>query len=60
MSETNEIRERQKQLDDLGNDIDEARANADAALGESPDEQKFHESGDVRSDEDDQTIAPPG
>ena len=50
-----------ERLDQLGEQIDEARKHAeDADLIDDPDEPKFYESGDEGREEDDQTIAPPG
>ena len=49
-----------KRLDDLQQDIDQARdAAEDAGILPDADEPKFYETGDL-SDIDDQTIAPPG
>ena len=48
-------------LDDLDHRADRAEQEAiDAGILSDPDEQKFHESGTIRPDLDDQTIAPPG
>jgi hypothetical protein len=47
-------------LDDLQQDIDQARDTAEeAGIIPDPDEPKFYETGEL-SDIDDQTIAPPG
>ena len=52
---------RDDRLDQLGEQIDEARTHAeDADLIDDPDEPKFYESGSEGREEDDQTIAPPG
>ncbi|MBW3573972.1 MAG: hypothetical protein KY450_03760 [Actinobacteria bacterium] len=52
----------QEKLQQLQDDIDSARKNAeDAEVLVDTDEPEFHESGDEQSEEmDDQTIAPPG
>ena len=51
----------QNRIDELGKEIEEARHDANDALGEpQPEEHLYFESGDVRPEEDDQTIAPPG
>ncbi len=51
----------QNRLDDLGDTIDEARQHAeDDDVLIDPDEPKYHESGDIRPQDDDQTIVPPG
>ena len=48
-------------LDDLGARIESTEQHAvDAGILPDDDEQKFHESGSIRPDLDDQTIAPPG
>jgi len=48
-------------LDQLDERIDKARSKAeDAGVLVDPDEETFAESGTVGSDQDDQTIAPPG
>ena len=48
-------------LDDLDERIDRTRDHAvDAGILPDEDEPKFHESGSIRPDLDDQTIAPPG
>lgn len=48
-------------LDDLERSADRTEQEAiDAGILSDPDEQKFHESGSIRPDLDDQTIAPPG
>lgn len=50
-----------KRLDDLQQDIDQARDTAeDAGILQDPDEKKYYESGSIRPDLDDQTITPPG
>jgi len=47
--------------DEVQEHIDEARRDAvDAGILEDPQEQKFHESGEIEPEADDQTIAPPG
>jgi hypothetical protein len=54
--------EPQDRLDELGEQIQEARQTAEEAVGlPSPEEdQLFYESGDVRPEDDDQTPVPPG
>jgi hypothetical protein len=48
-------------LDQLEERIRHAREEAREALGEpDPDEPRFHESGSIHPELDDQTIAPPG
>ena len=48
-------------LDQVEADIAEARDEAeDAGILEDPDEPKFHESGTINPELDDQQIAPPG
>lgn len=48
-------------LDDLDRQADKTEREAiDAGILPDPDEQEFHESGSIRPDLDDQTIAPPG
>ena len=48
-------------LDAVQDHIDKARTDAeDAGMLDDPDEQKFHESGTIEPEADDQTIAPPG
>ena len=51
----------QSKLDELGEHIEDAKRNANDALGEpQPEEPMYFESGEVRGEDDDQTIAPPG
>ena len=51
----------QERIDEVGEHIDEARQQAeDDDLLIDPDERRYHESGEIRPDEDDQTITPPG
>lgn len=51
----------QERLQQLQDDIDSARSNAeDANFLIDPDEPRFYESGEEGKDLDDQTIAPPG
>ena len=51
----------QERLQQLQDDIDSARNTAeDANVLIDPDEPRFHESGEVGKDLDDQTVAPPG
>jgi hypothetical protein len=51
----------ERPLEDLQQHIDEAREKAEEAIPElEDDEQRFHESGTVGRDQDDQEIAPPG
>jgi hypothetical protein len=51
----------QDRLDDLQRSIDDARDRAeDDGIIEDPDEPKYHESGTIRPDLDDQAITPPG
>jgi hypothetical protein len=48
-------------LDAVQDQIDKARKDAeDAGLLDDPEEPKFHESGVIGPEQDDQTIAPPG
>ena len=48
-------------LDDLDRSAERTEQEAiDAGILSDPDEQEFHESGTIRPDLDDQTIAPPG
>lgn len=48
-------------LDDLDRSAERTEQEAiDAGILSDPDDQKFHESGTIRPDLDDQTIAPPG
>ena len=48
-------------LDEVEEQIDEARKTAeDAGILDDPEDRKFYESGDKGTQEDDQTIAPPG
>ena len=48
-------------LDDLDRSAERTEQEAiEAGILPDPDDQKFHESGTVRPDLDDQTIAPPG
>ena len=64
MSERSEGSDQQaddSRLDQVENDIADARSQAeDAGILEDPDEPKFHESGDINPELDDQQIAPPG
>ena len=51
----------ERPLEELQEQIDDAREKAEEALPElEDDEQRFHESGTVGRDKDDQEIAPPG
>ncbi len=52
----------QERLDELGDQIEEARRTADEVIGRpSPDQDElYYESGDIRPGDDDQTAAPPG
>ena len=51
----------ERPLEDLQETIDEAREKAEEAIPElEDDEQRFHESGTVGREQDDQEIAPPG
>lgn len=47
-------------LDDLDDSAERTKASAVAAGILPDDEQKFHESGSIHPELDDQTIAPPG
>ncbi len=48
-------------LDDLDHQADKTEREAiDAGILPDPDKREFHESGSIRPDLDDQTIAPPG
>jgi hypothetical protein len=59
-NETDDVEAMQERLDDVGDDIEAARRSAaDDHLIED-DDPKYHESGDIRPDLDDQTITPPG
>ena len=50
-----------ERLDQVEQDIADARNQAeDAGILEDPDEPRFHESGEIGRDLDDQQIAPPG
>ncbi len=50
-----------ERLEALGKQIDEAREHAEDAIPVlEDDERRFVDRGDVRSDEDDETIPPPG
>jgi hypothetical protein len=49
----------QHRIDEVGEHIEQARQQAeDDDILIDPDERRFHESGEVKPDEDDQTIAP--
>ncbi len=49
------------ELEQVEEAIRSARSTAeDAGILDDPDEPKFHESGDIGGDADDQQIAPPG
>jgi hypothetical protein len=51
----------ERPLEDLQESIDEAREKAEEAIPElEDDEQRYHESGTVGREQDDQEIAPPG
>ena len=58
--DTEDVEEMQQRLDDVGDDIEQARrAATDDGLLED-EEPKYHESGEIRPDLDDQTLTPPG
>lgn len=60
---TGDAEEMQAKLDDLGQRIDQVRDEARRrGVLEEPeeDEERFAESGEIRPELDDQTIAPPG
>lgn len=60
MSDEATPREDDTALDDLDEQVRRTEEEAQDAGILSDDEQKWHESGTVRPDLDDQTIAPPG
>ena len=58
---TDDAKPSQERLDELEEHIQQARDEAQAALGEPhPDEHHFYESGTEGDELDDQQIAPPG
>lgn len=51
----------EKQIEKIEHDIEHARKTAEeAGIIDDPDEIHFYESGDIKPELDDQTIAPPG